>query len=93
MNTGEKAVSSERGLLTTLAASAGGQIHYALEGSVFIAGAAIQWLRDELRLLDSAAQTEEICSGLEDAGASTWSSLCRTGGPLLGAYAGAPWWD
>ena len=85
MNTGEKAVSSERGLLTTLAASAGGQIHYALEGSVFIAGAAIQWLRDELRLLDSAAQTEEICSGLEDAG----------GVYMVPAFVGlgAPYWE
>ena len=61
MNTGTKAVSSKRGLLTTIAASADSQVRYALEGSVFIAGAAIQWLRDELRLLDSAAQTEAVC--------------------------------
>ena len=85
MNTGTKAVSSRRGLLTTIAASADGQVRYALEGSVFIAGAAIQWLRDELRLLDSAAQTEEICGRLEDAG----------GVYMVPAFVGlgAPYWE
>ena len=56
MNTGSKAVESKSGLLTTIAASADGNIRYALEGSVFVAGAAIQWLRDELRIIDTAAQ-------------------------------------
>ena len=85
MNTGGEAVRSEKGLLTTLAASADGRPRYALEGSVFIAGAAIQWLRDELRLLDSAAQTEEICSRLEDAG----------GVYVVPAFVGlgAPYWE
>lgn len=85
MNTGEKAVLSKRGLLTTLAASTDGRVRYALEGSVFIAGAAIQWLRDELRLLKSAAQTEEICRGLENAG----------GVYMVPAFVGlgAPYWE
>ena len=51
MNTGEKAVTSENGLLTTIAASADGTVQYALEGSIFVAGAAIQWLRDEMRMI------------------------------------------
>lgn len=85
MNTGTEAVSSKRGLLTTIAASADGRVRYALEGSVFIAGAAIQWLRDEMRLLDSAAQTEEICGRLEDAG----------GVYMVPAFVGlgAPYWE
>ncbi|MCI8841673.1 MAG: glycerol kinase [Oscillibacter sp.] len=85
MNTGAEAVASRRGLLTTIAAGTGTQIHYALEGSVFIAGAAIQWLRDEMKLVDSAAQTEEICSRLEDAG----------GIYVVPAFVGlgAPYWE
>ena len=85
MNTGTKAVSSKRGLLTTIAASADSQVRYALEGSVFIAGAAIQWLRDELRLLDSAAQTEAVCRRLENAG----------GVYVVPAFVGlgAPYWE
>ena len=85
MNTGAEAVASRRGLLTTIAAGTGTQIHYALEGSVFIAGAAIQWLRDEMKLVDSAAQTEEICSRLEDAG----------GVYVVPAFVGlgAPYWE
>ena len=85
MNTGTEAVTSRQGLLTTIAASAGEPVRYALEGSVFIAGAAIQWLRDELRLLDSAAQTEEICSRLADAG----------GVYVVPAFVGlgAPYWE
>ena len=58
MNTGEKAVTSENGLLTTIAASADGTVQYALEGSIFVAGAAIQWLRDNMRLIDSSADSE-----------------------------------
>ena len=85
MNTGTEAVSSRQGLLTTIAASAGEGVRYALEGSVFVAGAAIQWLRDELRLLDSAAQTEEVCQKLEDAG----------GVYVVPAFVGlgAPYWE
>ena len=51
MNTGREAVKSQRGLLTTIAASADGDVRYALEGSIFMAGAAIQWLRDEMRMI------------------------------------------
>ena len=57
MNTGEKAVLSRNGLLTTIAASEGNEVRYALEGSVFVAGAAVQWLRDEMRMVRSAPQT------------------------------------
>lgn len=85
MNTGVEAVPSKRGLLTTIAAGAGEQVRYALEGSVFIAGAALQWLRDEMRLLDNAAQTESICAQLEDAG----------GVYVVPAFVGlgAPYWE
>lgn len=57
MNTGKEAVRSKNGLLTTIAASADGSIQYALEGSIFMAGAAIQWLRDEMKLIQSAGTT------------------------------------
>lgn len=85
MNTGEKAVRSEHGLLTTIAASDQEQIQYALEGSVFVAGAAVQWLRDEMRMVRSAAQTEEYCRAVEDTG----------GVYMVPAFAGlgAPYWD
>lgn len=59
MNTGEKAVKSKHGLLTTLAWSVDGKVEYALEGSVFVAGSAIQWLRDGLRMIDNAPQSED----------------------------------
>ena len=62
MNTGEKTVNSKNGLLTTIAWGLGDKITYALEGSVFVAGALIKWLRDELRLIDSAEETAEISS-------------------------------
>ena len=85
LNTGGEAVRSDHGLLTTIAASADGQVRYALEGSVFIAGAAIQWLRDEMKLLESAPQTEELCTSVEDAG----------GVYMVPAFAGlgAPYWE
>ena len=60
MNTGSTAISSKRGLLTTIAWELDGHVEYALEGSVFIAGAAIQWLRDGLELIDSAAESESV---------------------------------
>lgn len=62
MNTGEEAVASEHGLLTTLAWGIDGKVEYALEGSVFVAGSAIQWLRDGLQLIESAPQSEEIAN-------------------------------
>ena len=55
MNTGDKAVESKRGLVTTLAASADGKVNYALEGSVFVGGAVVQWLRDSMRMIRSAS--------------------------------------
>jgi len=60
MNTGEKGVQSEHGLLTTLAWSVDGKVEYALEGSIFVAGSAVQWLRDGLQLIEDAAQSEEL---------------------------------
>lgn len=60
MNTGETPISSEHGLLTTIAWEVDGKLEYALEGSVFIAGAAIQWLRDGLQIIEHASQTEEM---------------------------------
>lgn len=58
MNTGEQAVASEHGLLTTIAWGLNGKVYYALEGSIFVAGSAIQWLRDGLRMIDSSADSE-----------------------------------
>jgi glycerol kinase len=85
LNTGDRPVISERGLLTTLCCDARGQAAYALEGSIFIAGAAVQWLRDELGLVENAAQTEEVATSVSDTG----------GVYLVPAFAGlgAPWWD
>ena len=66
MNTGEKAVSSKNGLLTTIAASFENKIQYALEGSIFVAGAGVQWLRDEMRLIDSAEDSEYMAKKVKD---------------------------
>lgn len=85
MNTGEQAVESKSGLLTTIAASADGGIRYALEGSVFVAGAAIQWLRDELRMIKTAGETERYCLAVEDTN-GTYVVPAFTG-------LGAPYWD
>ena len=85
MNTGEQAVESKNGLLTTIAAGVDGKVHYALEGSIFVAGAAIQWLRDELRILDSAARSEEACLAVPDTN-GTYVVPAFTG-------LGAPYWD
>ncbi|OBZ13738.1 glycerol kinase GlpK [Bacillus sp. FJAT-26390] len=65
MNTGAKAIVSERGLLTTIAWEVDGKLEYALEGSVFVAGAAIQWLRDGLELIESASETEGLAEQVE----------------------------
>ena len=85
MNTGEKAVTSENGLLTTIAASADGTVQYALEGSIFVAGAAIQWLRDELRVIDSAADSEYMAKKVKD------THGCYVVPAFTGL--GAPYWD
>ena len=66
MNTGEKAVASKNGLLTTIAWGVDGKVEYALEGSIFIAGAVIQWLRDELRIIDKASDSEPLAESVED---------------------------
>jgi glycerol kinase len=68
LNTGNHAVQSNNGLLTTLAYRLNGKPTYALEGSIFVAGSAVQWLRDELRIIDSAAETEALASSLDDNG-------------------------
>lgn len=85
MNTGKELVHSRRGLLTTLACDARGRPAYALEGSVFIAGAAIQWLRDELGLIGSAAESEELARAVDD----------TAGVYMVPAFVGlgAPYWD
>ena len=68
LHTGDTPVRSDHGLLTTVACDASGGLAYALEGSVFIAGAAIQWLRDELGVLSNAADSEQMAAGLTDNG-------------------------
>jgi glycerol kinase len=85
MNTGTKPVASKSGLLTTIAWGLNGEVHYALEGSVFIAGAAIQWLRDGLKLVEDARDSEYFASKVEDTG----------GVYVVPAFAGlgAPYWD
>ncbi len=85
MNTGTEAVPSKHGLLTTIAWEVDGQIEYALEGSVFIAGAAIQWLRDGLKLIDEAPDSEYYARKVKDA----------DGVYVVPAFAGlgAPYWD
>ncbi len=85
MNTGDRPVRSENGLLTTMAWRIGGKPTYALEGSVFMGGATIQWLRDELKLITHASETEGIAR-----------SIAGTGGVyLVPAFTGlgAPYWD
>lgn len=85
LNTGDQPIQSESGLLTTLACSLDQKPTYALEGSVFIAGAAIQWLRDELHFVDSAAETEVLAESLNDS----------DGVFVVPAFTGlgAPYWD
>jgi glycerol kinase len=68
MNTGEEPVSSEKGLLTTIGWGLGGKVEYALEGSVFVAGAAVQWLRDELHMIDYSGDTEGLAASVPDTG-------------------------
>lgn len=66
INTGKQKVVSQNGLLTTVSVALNNGIEYALEGSIFIGGAVIQWLRDELKIISSADETEEICKSVED---------------------------
>ena len=85
MNTGTSPVASERGLLTTVGWKVGGQVHYALEGSAFIAGAAVQWLRDGLGIITNAADIEQLALTVPDSGGVTFV-------PAL-AGLGAPHWN
>ena len=85
MNTGEKPVFSQNGLVTTIAWGLDGKVEYALEGSIFVAGAAIQWLRDEMRLIDSAADSEYMAGKVKD------TNGCYVVPAFTGL--GAPHWD
>ena len=85
MNTGEKPVFSENGLVTTIAWGLDGKVCYALEGSIFVAGASIQWLRDEMHLIDSAAESEDMARKVED------TNGCYVVPAFTGL--GAPHWD
>lgn len=85
MNTGEKPIRSQNGLLTTIAWGIDGKVNYALEGSIFIGGAVVQWLRDELRIINNAAESEKYATAVED----------TNGVYLVPAFVGlgAPYWD
>lgn len=85
MNTGEKPVFSDNGLVTTIAWGLDGKVNYALEGSIFVAGAAVQWLRDELRVIDSAADSEYMAKKVKD------TNGCYVVPAFTGL--GAPYWD
>ncbi len=85
MNTGQKPVLSDNGLVTTIAWGIDGKVYYALEGSIFVAGAAIQWLRDEMRLIDSAADSAYMASKVPD------TNGCYVVPAFTGL--GAPHWD
>ncbi|HIS29665.1 MAG TPA: glycerol kinase GlpK [Candidatus Avamphibacillus intestinigallinarum] len=85
INTGEKGVRSEHGLLTTLACSVDGKVEYALEGSIFIAGSALQWLRDGLKIIDAAPHSEKYANRVDS----------TEGVYLVPAFVGlgTPYWD
>ena len=85
MNTGEKPVFSNNGLVTTIAWGLDGKVNYALEGSIFVAGAAIQWLRDEMRLIDSSPDSEYMAKKVKD------TNGCYVVPAFTGL--GAPHWD
>ena len=85
MNTGETPVFSENGLVTTIAWGLDGKVNYALEGSIFVAGAAIQWLRDEMKLIDSAPDSEYMAKKVKD------TNGCYVVPAFTGL--GAPHWD
>src|SRR5699024_912902 len=85
MNTGEKGISSDNGLLTTLAWGVDGKVEYALEGSIFVAGSAIQWLRDGLKLIETAPESEDFAEKVDSA----------DGVYVVPAFVGlgTPYWD
>ena len=85
MNTGDKPVFSKNGLITTIAWGIDGKVNYALEGSVFVCGAAVQWLRDELNILEKSSDSEAMAEAVEDS----------CGLYVVPAFVGlgAPYWD
>lgn len=85
LNTGEKTLLSDHGLLSTIAWGIDNKVYYALEGSIFVAGAAVQWLRDELKLFDTAAESEQMALSVNDS----------NGVYVVPAFVGlgAPYWD
>lgn len=85
MNTGNKLVYSQNGLISTIAWGINDEIQYALEGSIFVAGAAVQWLRDEMKLINNAAESEELAKNVKDS----------NGVYMIPAFVGlgAPYWD
>ena len=85
MNTGEKPIFSKNGLVTTIAWGLDGKVNYALEGSIFVAGAAVQWLRDELRIIDSSPDSEYMAKKVKD------TNGCYVVPAFTGL--GAPHWD
>jgi glycerol kinase len=85
MNTGKKQCFSNSGLLTTIAWGLDNEVEYALEGSIFIAGAAVQWLRDNLKLINHASETEDLALSVEDSGDLYFVPA------MVGL--GAPYWD
>lgn len=85
MNTGPTPVFSDKGLVTTIAWGLSGQVSYALEGSIFVTGAAIQWLRDELRFISTAGESEKLASSVHD------TAGCYVVPAFTGL--GAPYWD
>lgn len=88
MNTGTDAIESNSGLLTTIAAGNSEKVEYALEGSVFVAGAGVQWLRDSMRMLKSASQSQEYCEAVEDtAGVYVVPAFAGMGAPYWNQYA------
>lgn len=88
MNTGETPIESKRGLITTLAATADGSVRYALEGSVFIGGAVVQWLRDQMRMIRSAEETEKYAEKVDDTlGVYIVPAFVGLGAPHWDAYA------
>jgi glycerol kinase len=85
MNTGKQAVKSNNKMLTTIAWKIGKETNYALEGSVFIAGAIVQWLRDQLNVINNASEIEELAKTVQDNGGVTFISAL--------AGLGAPYWN
>jgi glycerol kinase len=85
MNIGEKPTLSKSGLLTTIAWGVGGKVVYALEGAIFVTGAAVQWLRDSLQIIKSAAESEQLAASVQSTG----------GVYVVPAFTGlgAPYWD